>query len=184
MRGIESKGTNVAQYDFTLTFTLPDRSADPADYLDALYEAGCDDATVGVGKRGFIALEFTREAASAEQAVRSAIAAIRAAIPGAELVEVKPDLVNLSDVADMVGCSRQNIRKYAAGEMATVTAPFPAPAFIGSPDLWHLVEIGGWLARNTDLKPRREILEAAAAASVVNLETRKKRIERARRLAL
>ncbi len=174
----------MAQYDFTLTFTLPEPSADPADFLDALYEAGCDDATVGVGKRGSIALEFTRAAEGAEQAVRSAIAAVRTAIPGAELVEVKPDLVNLSDVADMVGCSRQNIRKYAAGEMATVAAPFPAPAFIGSPDLWHLVEIGGWLARHTDLKPRREILETAAAAGAINLETQKKRIDHARRLAL
>lgn len=175
---------NVSKYDFTLTFTLPDRSADPADYLDALYEAGCDDATVGVGKRGSIALEFTREAKSAEKAVQSAIAAVGKAIAGAELVEVKPDLVNLSDVADLVGCSRQNIRKYAAGEIAAVKAPFPAPAFIGSPDLWHFVEVGCWLIKHTDFKPRQEILEAAAAASIVNLDMQRKRIETARRAAL
>ena len=174
----------MAKYDFALTFTLPDRSADPADYLDALYEAGCDDATVGIGKRGSIALEFTREAEGAEKAVQSAIAGVGKAIPGAELVEVKPDLVNLTDVADMLGCSRQNIRKYASGEIAAVKAPFPAPAFVGSPDLWHFVEVGSWLIRHTDLKPRREILETAAAAGAVNLETQKKRIESARRLAL
>lgn len=174
----------MARYDFTLTFTLPDRSADPADFLDALYEAGCDDATVGVGKRGSIALEFTREAEGAEKAVQSAIGAVGKAIPGVELVEVKPDLVNLSDVADMVGCSRQNIRKYAAGEIAAVKTPFPAPAFVGSPDLWHFVEVGSWLIRHTDLKPRREILETAAAASVVNLDMQRKRIEIARRAAL
>ncbi len=174
----------MAQYDFTLTFTLRDRSADPADYLDALYEAGCDDATVGIGKRGSIALEFTRTAEGAEKAVQSAIAAVGKAIPGAELVEVKPDLVNLSDVADLVGCSRQNIRKYAAGEIAAVKAPFPSPVFIGAPDLWHFFEVGCWLSQHTDLKPRREILETAAAASVVNLDMQRKRIENARRLAL
>jgi hypothetical protein len=39
--------------------------------------------------------------------------------PGAELVEASPDFVGLTDVADLVGCSRQNIRKL----MLTHSAP-------------------------------------------------------------
>lgn len=62
--------------------------ADPTAWLDALYETGCDDATVGVGKHGSIALDFSREAASAEEAIRSAIGDVQKAIPGAVLTEI------------------------------------------------------------------------------------------------
>jgi hypothetical protein len=84
----------VEKYEFELTFSLPDADADPASFLDALFEAGCDDATVGVGRRGAIGLDFTREAASARDAFSSAIEDVKRAIPGAVLVEAKPDLAN------------------------------------------------------------------------------------------
>src|SRR5690349_9812589 len=75
----------VMKYEFTLIFDLPDTSSDSTSYLDALYEAGCDDATVDVSMRGSIELEFTREAASAEEAMSSAVADVLKAIPGAKL---------------------------------------------------------------------------------------------------
>lgn len=99
------------EYEFTLKFRLPDASADPEQFIDALAEAGCDDAAVGVGQQGRIALAFTRKAASASEAIVSAVQEVRGAIPGVELVEASPDFVGLTDVADLVGCSRQNIRK-------------------------------------------------------------------------
>lgn len=172
----------MSAYDFILTFKLPDATADPADFTDALFEAGCDDATVGVGRHGSIALDFTREAASAEEAVRSAVAAVEAAIPAVVLTEVKPDLVNLSDIAEIVGCSRQNMRKYAAGEMKNVTVPFPSPAFTGAPDLWHLAEVLGWLAVNTEMAVAAEAVDVAAAGFNLNLEVQQRRFEETRRL--
>jgi hypothetical protein len=104
-------------WEFILKFRLPDRAIDPESWLDVLYEAGCDDVTVGTGKAGVIALDFSREASSAEEAVQSAINDVRKAIPGAVLTEIGPDLVNLADLAEVVGCARQNIRKYVAGEI-------------------------------------------------------------------
>jgi|SRR5208282_2787541 len=168
----------MATYDFTLTFSLPDKDAEPERYLDALFEAGCDDATIGVGRRGMISLDFSREALSAEEASRSAVEAVQRAIPGARLVEAKPDLVNLSDVADFIGVSRQNIRKYAAGEIRSVKARFPVPSFSGRPTpLWHLYEVAVWLSRHTALKPRREIVEASLAAYKLNLDAEQRRID-------
>jgi hypothetical protein len=96
-------------WEFVLKFRLPRDGADPTDWLDALFEAGCDDATVGVGKHGSIALDFSREAPSAEEAIHSAIEDARKAIPSAVLTEISPDLGNLADLADVVGCSRQNL---------------------------------------------------------------------------
>jgi hypothetical protein len=66
---------------------------------------------IGVGQAGRIALDFTREANTAFEAVSSAIADVKQAIPGAKLVEATPDLVGLTDVADIIGCSRQYMRK-------------------------------------------------------------------------
>lgn len=75
---------------FTLKFQLPATSADPAQFIDSLAEAGCEDAVVGIGQAGSIALDFTREARSATEAISSAVQAVLAAIPGAELKETLP----------------------------------------------------------------------------------------------
>ena len=91
------------QYEFTLTFSLQNAEDNPEQFLDALYEAGCDDALIGFGQPGSIALEFVREAKSAAAAVNSAIDNVKAAIPDAELIEAKPDLVGLTDVAAALG---------------------------------------------------------------------------------
>jgi hypothetical protein len=48
------------------------------DMTDALYEAGCDDALVG-SRDGVIFLDFTRQAVSLQEAVRSAISDVQAA---------------------------------------------------------------------------------------------------------
>jgi len=74
-------------YNFELSFKLPGLDADGEQYLDALYEAGCDDAVIGIGRKGFIGADFSREAASIDLAVESAIRDVEQAIPGARLIE-------------------------------------------------------------------------------------------------
>jgi hypothetical protein len=78
----------MTSYEFMLNFNLPQRDGESEQYLDALFEAGCGDAAVGIGQYGMIGLDFTREAPSAEDALRSAIADVQRAIPGAALVQV------------------------------------------------------------------------------------------------
>lgn len=129
-------GIKMIEYEFTLTFTLPDTQNDPVQHLDALFDAGCDDAVVGTGTSGMISLAFNREADSASKAIESAIHDVMKAISGASLVEAKPDMVGLTDVAEILNCSRQNIRKYAIGY-----PNFPRPAITGKFQLWHLWEI-------------------------------------------
>lgn len=163
-------------WDFVLTFRLPEGGEEPSAWLDALFEAGCDDASVGVGRRGFIALDFTRGGGSAEQAVHSAIAAVDGAIPGAVLTEVGPDLVSLTDLAAMLGCSRQNLRKYAMGHIRGVHVPFPAPVFTGNPSLWRLAEVAPWLEQHTDLRLTRPLAEVARIASRLNLDLQTARL--------
>ncbi|MBN0231624.1 DNA-binding protein, partial [Pseudomonas aeruginosa] len=76
------------EYTFTLKYQLTDDDRDPDALVERLGEAGCDDALVGIGQPGRLALEFTREAADADEAVRSALADVRRAAPTARLIEV------------------------------------------------------------------------------------------------
>ena len=63
----------MTEYEFTLKFRLPTPDADPESYLPALAEAGCDDALVGIGQPGRIALDFTREAMVASPRLRRVV---------------------------------------------------------------------------------------------------------------
>ena len=75
------------KYDFVLMIKVADEGADASDLVERLGEAGCDDAVVGIGQPGRIALNFTREADSAQQALISALEDVRRAVPAAELIE-------------------------------------------------------------------------------------------------
>ena len=85
-------------YEFGLKYKVPD-DADMDALIEQLGEAGCDDALVGTGQPGRIALDFTREAKSAEKAVLSALSAVKKAIPGAKLLEITPGLVGMTELA-------------------------------------------------------------------------------------
>jgi hypothetical protein len=167
----------MSRYDFALTFALPHPDQDPERHLDALFAAGCDDAAVGVGRAGMIGLDFSRSAETAEHALRSAIRDVRTAIPGAILVQAGPDLVGLSDMAEIFGYSRQNMRKYATGQIRA-RATFPPPSVVGDPSLWHLAEITAWLRLNTDVQPPADLCAVARAAAKINFEVERARLER------
>ena len=151
-------------YEFTLKFTLGDPTGDPDQFLDRLADAGCDDAAIGVGQQGRIALDFTREARSASQAILSALRDVKRAIPEAKLVEASPDFVGLTDVARILGCSRQNVRKV----MIRFGAMFPAPVHEGNPAIWRLAKVLAW-ARSRGDAVDQALLEVAQAAQQVNL---------------
>ncbi len=76
------------EFEFTLKFTLAaGRSPNMDELVERLGAAGCNDALVGIGPTGRIALDFTREAESAKQAIFSALEEVRRAIPTAILLE-------------------------------------------------------------------------------------------------
>ena len=154
----------MSEYEFTLRFALPSGQVQTDDLLERLGAAGCDDALIGIGHPGRIALEFTRAAPSAREAIFGAIADMRRAISGADLVEVAPDLVGVTDVADLVGCSRQNIRNL----MTACGSKAPAPLHEGRSALWHLSPVLCWLAAEKAYDVDGQLLELAEATMKVN----------------
>jgi hypothetical protein len=82
-------------FTFTLKYQL--QASDTDALVGRLAEEGCDDALLGVGQSGRLSLEFAREAGSAKEAVESALADVRRAVPDAELTTATPVLVCLTD---------------------------------------------------------------------------------------
>jgi hypothetical protein len=155
----------VSEYEFTLTFALGSPDAYVDALVEALAEAGCDDAVVGVGRRGRVALGFNREAESASKAVMGAIADVRRAIPGGVLVEAAPDLVGLSDVAGLMRVSRQNMRKLLVrGDVFALQ-----PLHEGHPTIWRLAKVLQYLRDKRAYSVSPELVDVALMTMQVNI---------------
>jgi len=154
----------MQEYEFILKFSLPDNQADPEIFIEKLAKSGCDDALIGIGRNGRLALDFTRQSASALEAVLSAIRDVKRAIPGAALIEAAPDLVGLTDVADILGFSRQNMRK-----LMLKNPDFPPPFHDGKPSIWHLVKILRWMDRKNMYPIKESLLDIATINMQCNI---------------
>jgi hypothetical protein len=99
------------EFQFDIIVSLPKGAGDEDVIIDALFEVGCDDAVVGLGFSGLVGLGFTRGGENAEVVISAAVRQVLSALPeGAQLREVKPDLVSLPDVAARLSVSRQSLQ--------------------------------------------------------------------------
>lgn len=151
------------EYEFELTFKLP-QGEDPDQYFAAL-EKYCSDAMVGTGQTGYMAFDFTRESNSAYDAIVSAVTDVKKAIPNAALVEATPDFVGLTDVADILGFTRQYMRKLMVKSGTT----FPSPVHEGKPSIWHLSNILVWLKENNKYEIEDRLIDVATINKKFNL---------------
>jgi len=147
----------MSEFEFELIFKL-EHEENPEKYLDSLYEAGCDDALIGIASIGYISLNFTTEANSAFDAIVGAYKKVLKTIPHARLERAEPDLLNVTELAYEFGYTKQNMRKYVRGEMATINNEFPSPAVSGKTSYWHVAEISTWLEKyaNMDISIDRQ----------------------------
>lgn len=152
------------EYEFTLKFKLAADITNMDEVVERLGEQGCTDALVGLGQPGYIGLDFVREADDATSALLSAIDDVKQALPSAVLVEVGPDFVGLTDVAEVVGLSRQNIRKLMLGHHQR----FPAPIHSGNPSIWHLAQVLEFFRERQYVFPMK-VFEVARTAMQINI---------------
>ncbi len=153
------------EYNFTLKYQI-DHGEDEGDGIaERLGAGGCDDALLGLGQPGRIALNFSRQAKSAELAVLSALSDVKQALPEAVLIEAAPDYVGLSDVADSVGVTRQNLRKL----MLQHHQNFPLPVHEGKAVMWHLSDMLQWLSQKMAYQISDNQLQMAKVTKQVNL---------------
>jgi hypothetical protein len=160
------------EYGFTLKFSVPPDFAQ--DQLESsLFQAGCDDAIIGLSQKGRLALNFTREAESAEKAMLSALQQVKKAVPEARLVEAGPDLVGISDMASLLNFSRQNMRKL----IQTHLTSFPLPVHEGASALWHLVDVLTWFSETQRRAIPTDLMGVAGVSMGVNLVREVRRVD-------
>lgn len=156
------------EFEFKLTYKLADNQGDADQLMIRLAEEGCTDALVGLGVAGQVELEFVREASTAEEAILSALDDVRRALPGATLIEAGPDFVGLTDVAELVGLTRQNIRKLWLNHKSS----FPPPVHAGATSVWHLAQVLQFLGERQYSFTHR-VLDVAHVTMKLNIARQK-----------
>jgi predicted DNA-binding transcriptional regulator AlpA len=127
-------------YEFTIIASGLEPDAEG--YEDRFFSAGCDDATLSFQK-GVIIVEFSREAVSFSKAVSSAYEGVLRT--GAKVERIEPDhLVNLSDIAERSGLTRQAISLYTRAERSS-GFPNPVARVTSNSPLWDWFEVTEWL---------------------------------------
>jgi hypothetical protein len=155
----------MKEYEFTLKFKLQDSDIDSDIYVEKLYESGCDDAVIGTGKKGYIGLSFIRESSSAYEAIASAIRNVKKAIPEAIMIEAAPDLVGVTDIANLLECTRQNMQKLIAKDNSNC----PPVIYGGAQSIWHLADLLDWLIDNKKHSVSESLVEVAKVTMSLNI---------------
>jgi len=136
-------------YSFSIACRAVEDGRDYEEIVDALYEAGCDDALV-MERAGAFVLEFDREAQSFAKALFSAFEAVCASQLTPLRVEPDP-LVNASDIAERSGLTRQAVSNYVKRHRGA-DFPIPVARIDTQSPLWLWSDVTCWL-QSTDKPP-------------------------------
>lgn len=117
--------------------------------MNALFEAGCDDATPSL-RFGTLYLAFNREAVSLREAILSAIRDVMNAGIGAGVKYVDDcNLVSQADIARRIGRTRQQVGQYVSGKRGPGNFPGPVCSLAEGHPLWMWCEVSLWLCENS-----------------------------------
>ena len=131
----------MSTFHFTLIVDGPDLQDES--HIDTLFEAGCDDATVGCSD-GVQYVDFDREASDVDQAILSAVDDLEI-LDGVEVVRIADaGLVSLADIAVRVGRTRESIRLLVSGGRGPGGFPKPVTDPRNRYRLWRWSEVAHW----------------------------------------
>ncbi|MFM7845677.1 MAG: helix-turn-helix transcriptional regulator, partial [Planctomycetota bacterium] len=163
------------EYEFSLV--LFGITPDSTGVEDALFEAGCDDATLAF-RSGRPILTFSRSGNSIKDAIVSAINDVRKAGIGADVLRVDVcHLVTISEIARRIGRTRQVVHQYMRGQRGPGGFPGPVCEIGNGIMAWHWCEVAYWLWENDMIKEDllRDAREVEAINSILEIECLKKR---------
>ena len=156
----------LTEYDFALVLSHIDDATTTG--ADALFAAGCDDATVSV-RSGRVYVTFSRKAASMKDAILSAIQDVRKANIGAEVLRIDDcNLVTQAEIARKIGRSRQLVNQYYMGIRGPGGFPPPVCHIDDDSPLWYWCEVACWLWDN-NMIPEAALREAETIEVINNV---------------
>lgn len=157
------------EHDFTL---IVEGVLDDETTINALFDAGCDDASFGmIDDVGYA--DFSRGANTFAEAVRSAISDVEA-VRGLQIVRIEPDdLVTMSDIARRLGRTRESVRLLVSGRRGKGDFPHSFSG-TGRSRFWRWSDVAAWAG---DLPPGEYERARLVAAVNAALELRRQRPE-------
>jgi hypothetical protein len=148
----------MSEHSFTLII-----DGDVDQYLDALYEAGCNDATFGTVDNVHYA-DFDRQAPMLVEAVAEAIDAIESA-GDLRVVRIEPDdLVTASEITERMGRTRESVRLLIAGKRGAGDFPPPVSHLRSRHRLWCWSDVATWAGVDPIMATQARIIAALNAA--------------------
>jgi hypothetical protein len=147
---METRTSCETEHDFALVSTGVTELTNQVE--DALFEAGCSDATISV-RLGTVYLRFARVASSLDDAVFRAIHDVRRANIGADVLRVDNcNLVTQAEIARRMARSRQRVHQYITGARGPGGFPGPVCQITEGTFLWAWCEVAYWLRQNNLIK--------------------------------
>ena len=132
-------------HHFTLIVEGPHLQDDSL--VDEAFEAGCGDAAIG-RVDGIQYVDFDREAASLDEAIRSAVADLER-INGVAVVRIADaGLVSMADIAARIGRTREGMRLLITGARGPGGFPPPVTDPRSRYRLWRWSDVAHWLTKH------------------------------------
>ena len=169
-------------HHFTLIVEGPDLQDDSL--VDEVFEAGCGDAAIG-RVDGIQYVDFDREAASLDEAIRSAVADLER-LNGVAVVRIADaGLVSMADIAARIGRTREGMRLLITGARGPGGFPPPVTDPRSRYRLWHWSDVAHWLTKHlgTELAGADDEVVAAFNAGL-EFRNHKRRLARPDQLKL
>lgn len=137
----------MPETEFTFALVVAGLDVDDDAAMDAFFAGGLDDATVE-DRDGTAIVTLFRRAASADAALRSALADVPRAVPGARVLRVDDQLVGLADIADLIGRTAEGVRLIATAARGPGGFPVPAGVVGRGVRLWRWPDVRPWLVEH------------------------------------
>ncbi len=161
---VEPRTSCEREHDFVLVLNGISELTD--EVQDALYEAGCDDATLSV-RRGRFYLTFSRIAPTIKDAIVSAVRDVKKTTLGIDVLRVDDcNLVTQSDIARRANIPRQLVHQYVKGERGPGNFPPPSCNICDESPLWRWCEVAYWMWQNNYIK--QDVVRDADYVDIIN----------------
>lgn len=94
---------------------------------------------------GVYRLAVANEGSSAVDALKDLLPRLASIAPSMRVLRLDPDLVGISDIAERVGRTRQNVQQWVDGTRSS-SQPFPPPEGVAGRSLvWRWADVNSWL---------------------------------------
>lgn len=154
----------MRSFHFTLVVDGPDLQEQSA--VESLFDAGCDDATVGCSG-GVQHVDFDREAATFGEALLSAVDDLES-LKGVQVVRIAgAGLASLADIAAHLGRTRESVRLLVSGARGPGGFPKPVTDPRSRYRLWYWSEVAQWFEMyRGEVQPQPEGFAAMCNAAL------------------